>query len=382
LTPRDGFVLAALFALAALSKENGFVLPGFLVAAELFILDRHFRSAWRGYAALAGLGVALLVVRGIVLAGSVAGALPAKAIAGLSLGGRLLTMLQIVPRWLRLLAWPAHLQIDYSPNEIVASTHLAGQELLGLALLIAFVAIAWIARRRAPVVTFGLAWCAIALFPVSNIVPTGIVLAERTLFLPSVGFLIAVGGAVEFVLKKYSTRTSAVDRSLAAACGMLALLGVVRSDSRQRTWRNGQTMWQSAEIDAPRSLRVKQAHDEAIADLTRDFERAAQQSPTPWRVRFELATLLRYMRADSAALAPLRQSLAARSDQSDAALELSATLISTGSYAEGRMIASGVHAAGDTTRVAQTLMALADSASRANAPAGSVRVIAREMLNR
>src|SRR5262249_12606593 len=96
------------------------------------------------------------------------------------------------PMWLRLLAWPAHLQIDYSPNEIVASTGLGPRELLGIAMIVAAIAVVYVARRRAPVVSFGLFWCGAALFPVSNIVPTSIVLGERTLFLPSVGFLIAV----------------------------------------------------------------------------------------------------------------------------------------------------------------------------------------------
>jgi hypothetical protein len=385
LSPGDWALLTALFLLGALSKENGFVIPGLLVAAELFLIDDtpwrdRVRPVWRGYAALATVAVTMLVARAFVLSGNVTGALPAKAIAGLSLGGRLLTMLQIVPRWVRLLAWPAHLQIDYSPNEIVASTAFGTYEALGLALLVAFAAIAWLSRRRAPVVTFGLAWCAIALVPVSNVVPTGIVLAERTLFLPSVGFLIAVGGAVELLLKRGGMRALRLQRPLAYAGGALACLGVARSDLRHRTWANGETMWQAAAVDAPKSLRVQQAHTEAIADITRDFEHAAQLSPTPWRVQFELGTLLRYMRADSAALTQLRKSLAERPEQHDAALELSATLISVGDYAGAKEVAASIQAAGDTARVAETFMRMADSASRVSAPPGSIRVTAREEL--
>jgi hypothetical protein len=370
LSARDWVVLCALFAMAALSKENGFVLPALLGAAELLLLDvpfrRRVRDTWRGYAALAAVTIAIVLVRAMVLGGNVAGALPAKAIAGLSLGGRVLTMLQIVPKWLRLLVWPAHLQIDYGPNEIVASTGFGAQEILGLALLIGLVAVAWLLRRRAPVVTFGLAWCAIALLPVSNIVPTGIVLAERTLFLPSVGFLIAAGGVVELALRSVQS----LQRGVAVVIGALVVMGAARSDMRQLTWRNGQTMWAAAATDAPRSLRVKQAHDEAIADLTRDFERAAQQSPTPWRVRYELGTLLRYMNADSAALVQLRASVSAHPEQNDAARELAATLISLGQYDEAKQLAS-------KTTGAERYVHLADSALEVHAPPGSVRVIAR-----
>jgi hypothetical protein len=374
LRPRDWLWLCVLYAVAALAKENGFVLPALLVAAELLLVAggsrrERIRDGWHGLAALAALAVVLLGARSVVLAGDVAGALPAKAIAGLSMGGRLLTMLQVVPKWARLLAWPTHLQIDYGPNEIVASSRFGAHELLGLGLLVAFLAVAWLARRRAPVVTFGLAWCGIALLPVSNIVPTGIVLAERTLFLPSIGFVIAVGGAVDVLLRAPRASVAAA-RALAGACALLVCAGAVRSDLRQTTWRNGQTMWAAAAQDAPRSLRVRQAHEEAVADITRDFERAAQASPTPWRVRFELGTLLRYMDADSAALVQLRASVAAHPEQADAARELAATLISVGDYVGAKQLAS-------RTPGAERFVRLADSALSVHAPPGSVRVIAR-----
>jgi hypothetical protein len=382
LSRRDWIALCGLFVVAALSKENGFVLPGLLVAVELLLVERatvreRVRETWRGYACIGAAAAILLVARGVVLGGSVAGALPAKAIAGLSLGGRLLTTLQIVPQWLRLLVWPAHLQIDYSPNEIVASTGFGVWEALGLALVASFAAVAWWTRRRAPVIAFGLAWCAIALFPVSNIVPTGIVLAERTLFLPSVGFLLAVGGAADVLVRRWPSSLG-IGRSLTVACSALVCLGIARSDARHRTWRNGQTMWEAAAIDAPRSLRVKQAHEEAIADITRDFERAATRSPTPWRVQFELATLLRYMRADSAALTQLRKSVASQPAQHDAALELSATLISVGEYQEAKAVAEEIRSVGDTARLAKAMARMADSASTVRAPPGSVRVVARD----
>ncbi|HEY4305188.1 MAG TPA: glycosyltransferase family 39 protein [Gemmatimonadaceae bacterium] len=385
LSLRDWVTLCALFAVGALAKENGFVIPGLIVVAELCLVNAssvraRARTTWKGYASMAVVGLVLLATRAAVLSGNVTGALPAKAIAGLSLAGRLLTMLQIVPRWVRLFVWPAHLQIDYSPNEIVASTRFGAYEMLGLALLVAFVAIAWLARRRAPVVTFGLAFCAVALFPVSNIVPTGIVLAERTLFLPSVGFLIAIGGAVAFALSSAKASTINATRGLVALCAGFVVLGAVRSDNRQLTWRNGQAMWAAAAVDAPKSLRVKQAHDEAVADLVRDFEREAQQSPTPWRVQFQLGTLLRFMNADSAAMTQLRTSLASHAEQQDAALELSATLISVGNYAEAKLVAEAINSTGDTARVAQRFVQLADSASTAHSPPGSVRIIARQAL--
>ncbi|MGH2900735.1 MAG: glycosyltransferase family 39 protein, partial [Solirubrobacteraceae bacterium] len=205
LTGKDWMIFCALYALAALAKENGFVIPALLVSAEVFLVNdeplrKRAAKSWPGFAAMAAVGVALLLIRRAVLHDAI-GTFTAEALVGATWRERLLTTLQIVPQWLRLLAWPAHLQIDYSPNEIVASKAFGPIEALGLALVLGAVAVVIAARRRAPAVSFGLAWCGVALLPVANVVvPTSIVLAERTLFLPSVGFLIAVGGAPEWVL--------------------------------------------------------------------------------------------------------------------------------------------------------------------------------------
>src|SRR5204862_164867 len=57
-------------------------------------------------------------------------------------------------------------------------------------------AFAW--RRAWPVEAYGLGWIAIAYLPISNlIVPHGVVMAERLLYLPSVGLALAAGAALD-----------------------------------------------------------------------------------------------------------------------------------------------------------------------------------------
>ena len=69
-------------------------------------------------------------------------------------------MLGVVPEWLRLFAWPAHLQADYSPQEITGALDWGAAQTLGLFILAAAVIGALAARRSAPVVTFGIMWIA------------------------------------------------------------------------------------------------------------------------------------------------------------------------------------------------------------------------------
>jgi protein O-mannosyl-transferase len=374
---RDWCVLAALYGLAVLTKENAFVLPGLLVAAELFLvpdkpLAERVSALWRGYAMLGAIAVVLVGVRTLVLAGRVVGAFTAEALVGASLGGRMLTMLQVVPKWFRLLLWPAHLQIDYSPNEIVASTGMGPHEWLGLALIVATVVAIVAARRRAPSVSFGLSWCAVALFPVSNIVPTSIVLAERTLFLPSVGMVIAVCCAAALLAQAFARNPKVTMRALAAACAVLAILGVGRSAVRHRDWRNAAHIWIVSAHDAPRSLRVQQARAAAAADLTKAFDQFLPGAPEPWRVHYQLGVLLRTMEEDSAATSQLRLSLEQQAHQPDAARELAETLLEEGHYADAKVVVSDEIAAGDSSQSFVRIGRTADSAQAASAPPGSV----------
>jgi len=239
LAGRDWAFLGALYAAAALTKENGFVLPALLLAAELLPLDRapiaeRARKLWFGYLSLAFVGAGMLLIRNTVLEGHVTTVVTNRAFAGLGAADRVFAMLQIVPVWARLLTWPAHLQADYGADDLVRHTSIGLPEALGLGLVVAAVAIIVLTWRRAPIVCVGLVWCAVGLFPVSNVVPTGIVLAERTLFLPSIGFLIAVGAAGDEVARRWPV--AAVRRTLIVACAVLALLGVARSVGRHRVW--------------------------------------------------------------------------------------------------------------------------------------------------
>jgi 4-amino-4-deoxy-L-arabinose transferase-like glycosyltransferase len=238
---RDWAFLGVLYAAAALTKENGFVLPALLLAAELLPLDNapileRTRKLGLGYTVLALVGAGMLLIRNAVLEGHVATVVTNRAFAGLNVMEREFAMLQVVPMWARLLTWPTHLQADYGPDDLVRHASIVPSGALGLGLVVAALAIIVFARRRAPVVCFGLAWCAVGLFPVMNVVPTGIVLAERTLFLPSIGFLIAAGAAGAEVARRWPGITTR--RILIIACSVLALLGVARSVGRHRVWNS------------------------------------------------------------------------------------------------------------------------------------------------
>jgi hypothetical protein len=233
--------LLALFALATLVKESGFILPALLALGEFLLLpNQPFRARaallWRGYLSFAFAAAMVLIVRSLVLSGDVLVANPAAALRQAGLGDRMFAMLQVVPMWLRLFVWPLRLQVDFAPSELGMPDYFGWPEAAGLALLLATAAAMVFTRKRLAVVCFGLAWCAVALLPVSNIIPVFIMLAERTLFLPSIGFLVAAAALGQWAVARTAWRWRRV--ALAAACSLLCVLGVIRSTSRHLLWNS------------------------------------------------------------------------------------------------------------------------------------------------
>lgn len=393
----DWIGLGVLYAVACLLKENALVLPGLLVGAELLLVTGAMRAGVKsllpGYAFLAAVGMAALYAR-IAVLGQFDAPESADALMGLSAGGRALTMLQVVPHWIRLLTWPAHLQADYSPHEIVPSTGFGALEAAGLALVLIVMAIAWVARKRAPVVSFGLLWAGVALLPVSNIlVPTGVVLAERTLFLPSMGFLLAIGGILGAAWRRApftrqdrsefryapGARFNAVYWSILAA---LTVLGILRSAERHRSWKDPETFATRSATDAPRSWRAQGAYanllygtgqkDGAIGIYLDAIALAPVQQA--WRVRNELAERYFAEGKYEMAVEQLRRSQAEVPDKRQTMHYLILGYLALGEYAEAVRLADSALALGGSLDLFGPLRAAADSARTEKAPPGSIRI--------
>lgn len=253
--------IVLLYVVAGLFKENGLVLPLLLLAAELTVIEDARALAIRVsrlrpfYLALGLAATLVLAARAAVLGGDVVGTFGAEALTGAGPGGRALTMLGVVSEWARLLLWPQHLQADYGPNEIVAATGFRLAQWAGAVLLAAWAAGVLIARRKNPPLAFGLLWMAIALLPISNVLlPTGIILAERTLFLATAGVAIAAGATLSLVWSGgREPGRRAARRASALVLLTLLGLGVARSRTRASIWRDPETLLRRTVVDAPKS---------------------------------------------------------------------------------------------------------------------------------
>jgi tetratricopeptide (TPR) repeat protein len=251
---RANAIAALLFALALASKESAIVFLGLAVAWDLLLRGEVRAEIWKRRWLYAGYAVVVVVYAGtlaMVFRGS-ALVVPASTWYGASTAERLLTVASVIPHYVRLLVVPIELSADYNPRVITLAQHLTAPVLTGIALLIVLLISAFVAWRRSRMTLFGLAWIGIALSPVSNVLfASGIVLAERTLYLPSVGFALLAG-----LLLEHSARRR---MNLALAAGVVVLAAMAtRSWTRTPVWKDNRTLVLKTIEDHNESYKVHQ----------------------------------------------------------------------------------------------------------------------------
>jgi hypothetical protein len=247
---QDVLLSGAALLLGLLSKENAVVAPALIGWA--WIVGLPARPTSRRMLAFAASWVVIaavyLAVRGLVLHPYARLHAIAPVFLGESAFAGRLTAIAALGDVLRLLVFPLTLRVDYSPAErTIVRSLLDGRFLIGLACVAVWaglLVIAW--RRQRRLEAYGLGWIAIAFLPVSNLLfSTGVLLAERTLYLPSVGLALAVGAAL--------ARLPAPRFRI--ALGLLVIAGGVRSAVRTPLWHDDFSVTQSILQDSPDSYR-------------------------------------------------------------------------------------------------------------------------------
>lgn len=256
-------VIALLYGAGLLMKEHAAVLPGLLVILDVY--QRRVRldgESLRRYArAMAVPILVLIAVFGafvnlrLQVLGTIAGTDANPALPYLRGEHRLLSAFRAWPEYARLLIFPADLSSDYSPAVVLPVESLTPMAALGAVLLGATVAMALLlpVHSAAGLVA---AWFLVAVLPVSNLLfPIGVLLAERTLYLPSV----AVAAMAAFLWRE---GVHGVGRRR-VRIGMGVMVIVVTSVMGWRTlmrnpdWRNNAAMQWALVRDHPESYRAQ-----------------------------------------------------------------------------------------------------------------------------
>jgi hypothetical protein len=278
LRPRTILTIAALYAIGCFTKEHALVLPIVLGAIELAI--RRPATASSGHARpLALLGVSLALVALVYVGARLQ--VPGAAFSGsnsvmfpeFSWRVHVATALGVVPQYVRLLLWPAHLSGDYSPQVVRIAERWLPEMTLGIGIILLVAVLLVVTVRRDRTLFIGLAWTVITLaVPAATVALGGVLLAERMMLLPTVGALLAVGGLVALVQRNVIIRSTSLRIAGALLVAVVLAVGAVRSAKRQLVWRNNGTWRASVLRDAPMSVATRWYIGDSLVRLGQ-FER-------------------------------------------------------------------------------------------------------------
>jgi tetratricopeptide (TPR) repeat protein len=156
----------------------------------------------------------------------------------------------VIFQYFKTFFWPTGLSADYDLNPFTTTDdpHFWA----GLAFIVFFIAIAIGVSvfRKTRVIGFGLLWFLIALMTTS-LLPLAEVMNDHRTFLPYVGLVIAVAGAVSVLINRRVAYS--LPAKIAAPCALALFLCAngYATFQRNRVWKSEETLWHDVVIKSP-----------------------------------------------------------------------------------------------------------------------------------
>jgi tetratricopeptide (TPR) repeat protein len=244
------------FLAGAFAKESAVTVIAVPLLAALF-LSGGARQRRRDAVVTAGMAAGFLAycavraaAQGPFLA-SAAGDQLDNPLAVVSFPTRLLGAISVLGRSLALTVWPHPLSVDYSFDALgIHPGFLAdGFSVVAVTSLLGLTACAW---RLGGATAFGLLVAASAYSLVSNtVLLIGTVMAERLLYIPTIGLVLAAAPALDRVLAR-NKRPGVALVAVVAICSGYAVASTLRAFD----WRTSISLFESAVKAHPRSARA------------------------------------------------------------------------------------------------------------------------------
>jgi len=233
--------MLASFLLALFSKETAMTFPVLVTAYEHLCRSDRLATSWAQKLSRYGwiwvTQFIYLVVRTI----SVGRLVPARLHTDISSREVLFSVLALIGQYAEILVWPSPLVAFYPfrKSASFADPHV----LVGLAALAGVCAAFALLWKRAKLYTFALFWMCLTIAPALNVRYMGAnVLAERYLYLPSVGFSWLLAGAIWWWWRRPHPWMRQLRWALGASVVIVALLACRTIVARNRDWKDDRTL--------------------------------------------------------------------------------------------------------------------------------------------
>lgn len=269
-------VSAFAFFLAYLSKENAITIFAIVPFFLWFFSDLSIRSNLKITSIYAGVTAIYLFIRFQVL-GELTGSAEMQMINNSILGAQnifdqLASAFAVMGKYIYLLFIPHPLAFDYSYNEIPVVSFATGKAIIStlICLFLAWRAFSGIPKKDP--LSFGLLFFFGTISLVANILfLIESTMAERFLYLPSVGFAIAV---CYFILKQFKAHQTGTVKPLAVLLKekkvvssvflVVLILFSFKTISRNNDWNNNLTLLAKDVKTSPNSARIRYAYGSAL----------------------------------------------------------------------------------------------------------------------
>jgi tetratricopeptide (TPR) repeat protein len=232
------------YLLALFSKEMVITLPIILILYEIIFRHKlgsqYIKIRILRYLPFFIIAVWYFIIRGIIL-GRVSQCLYWEGSAYRTF----LAMTHVIIRYLKLIIIPFNLSVDHY-NYIKVPFGLGLYEILNILLIIGtiFISFVFLIKKKQSLFTFGIFWFFIILLPVMNIIPIKALIAERFLYIPSLGLCLIIA----VLLTKLRPKILFIGVLLA-----LLFFYFLITFNRNRDWQNRQTLWQATLKTNPKS---------------------------------------------------------------------------------------------------------------------------------
>lgn len=156
--------------------------------------------------------------------------------------------------YLKTFFWPNDLSADYDLNSISSTSD--PRFWIGSAFVAAVLTMSILCARskRAHVIGFGLLWFVISLLPTS-LFPLAEVMNDHRTFLPYVGIVIAVAGAISFLLETEIARLLSTKVAISFAILLILSVSAYATFQRNKVWKSEETLWRDVTIKSPKNSR-------------------------------------------------------------------------------------------------------------------------------